>query len=356
MPDTPSDRRTAFVPARADGERLDRFLAEYFPNYSRRQLRRVIGAGLVRLNDKRARAGTTVQSGDRLEIPVLSDAVREIEQRRVEARDATRPEHEVVELHRDEDLIIVAKPAGLPVHGGAGITDETLIDVLREDILAGFGLVHRLDRGTTGAIALVRGEALRKRTVEAFGDPEGGVRKIYEAIVSGVPDEDEGVIDLPLSPPGHRGKARVDERGGKPSRTRYRVVEAFTRAARVELELETGRIHQIRVHMAAIGHPLLVDPLYAARRRILINDPRGVRPARLNRTPLHARTLSLPHPVTGETVAVDAPVPADMRYALEILRVVTGRGLKRGGLPPAQSGSEERSGSEEQADGSIDAC
>ncbi len=330
-----NDRREALVPAHFAGQRLDRFLHEHFPNYSRRELARAIKAGLVRVNGSRARPGTTLAAGDRLELPVWSQVLPKLSKERADRRAAAQVDDEITELYRDEDLLVVAKPAGLPVHGGAGIVEPTLIDRLREDVLAGFGLAHRLDRDTSGAIALVRGDELRAAMMERLAAPDGGVRKTYEAIISGVPDETEGEIDLPLRPPGHRTKARVDEDDGKPSVTRYRVLEPFVRAARIELEPLTGRTHQIRAHLEAIGHPLLVDPLYGARKAWRIHDPRGQMDAKLRRTPLHARSLTLPHPRTGATVEVTAPVPADMRYALEVLRVVVGRGRKRGGLPPA---------------------
>ena len=242
---------------------------------------------------------------------------------------------EVVELHRDDDLLVVAKPADMPVHSGAGLgAVETLLEALRDDVLAGFGLVHRLDKDTSGVIALVKGEDLRRTTVEQFADPDGGVEKVYEAIVSGLPEPAEGVIDAPLLPPGHGTRARVDEETGKPARTRYRTLEGFVRAARIELTLETGRTHQIRAHLWHAGFPLIADPLYGRRKAWRIHDPRGQRDAYLRRTPLHARRLVLPHPRTGERIEIEAPLPDDMKYALEVLRVVAARGRKRGGLPP----------------------
>jgi 23S rRNA pseudouridine1911/1915/1917 synthase len=329
------DRRSAKVPPTADGQRLDRFLAEYFPLYSRRQLTHVVKAGHVRVNSVVAKPGTMLAAGDHLELPVWSKVLPGIEKKRASLRNVGRVPTEVEEFYRDDDLIIIAKPAGVPVHGGAGVAHgATLIDLMREDILAGFGLVHRLDKDTTGALALVRGEAQRAATVARFADPDGGIEKIYEAIVSGEPDPAEGIIDLPLTPPGFGGRAVVDEERGKPARTRYRTIETFVRSARLELTLETGRTHQIRAHLWAAGFPLLVDPLYGRRKAWRIPDPRGERDAHLRRTPLHARRLSLPHPRTGEQITVDVPLPADMKHLLEILRVVTARGRARGGLPP----------------------
>jgi RluA family pseudouridine synthase len=336
MQDPPGkDRRVATVPRHGEGDRLDRFLARCFPAYSRRQLGLAIRAGLVRVNEQRGRAGAVLHEGDRLELPIWSQVLPALERVRASTQSRGRALTAVEELYRDDDLLVVAKPAGVPVHGGAGQEGvKTLIDHLREDVLAGYGLVHRLDRDTTGAIALVRGEDLRRETMRCFAEGDERVQKVYQAIVSGVPDPDTGRIDLPLSPPGHHGRAAVDEAHGKEAHTRYVTLERFVRAARLEVVPLTGRTHQIRAHLAAIGHPLLVDPLYARRRAWRIPDPRGERDMHLRRTPLHARRLTLPHPRSGEAVTVEAPLPEDMRYALEVLRVVAGRGRKRGGLPP----------------------
>ncbi|MFM8979335.1 MAG: RluA family pseudouridine synthase [Planctomycetia bacterium] len=325
------DRRQARVPLRDAGKRLDKFLAEHFPQHSRRQVMRVLRTGSVRVNGRPARPGQELAAGDLLDLPVLSEAVREVREERAHAREALARVEAVRELYRDDDLLVVDKPAGLPVHGGAGeMHARTLIDVLREDILAGFGLAHRLDKDTSGVVALVRDPALRAVTMAAFAADDSPIHKEYIAIVRGVPAAREGEIDLPLSPPGFRGKARVDRTRGKPSLTRYRVVEAFGDVARLEVVPVTGRTHQIRVHLAAIGCPLLVDPLYGPRSRGTVEDPRHIADARLRRTPLHAARLVLPHPRTGARIEVRAPLPKDMKYVLELMRIAQGRARKPG--------------------------
>ncbi len=337
MPDLPpEDLRRARVPARDQGARLDRFLVAYFEQYSRRQLSQAVRAGLVRVNGRVARPGLKLRAGDEVELPVWSRALPALAGERRARLTRAAPPGEVAVLYRDDDLLVVNKPPGLAVHGGAGqAPGQTLIDVLREEVLAGFGLVHRLDRDTSGVLALVRGEAPRKALAAAFADPDGGVTKVYDAVVAGVPEPATGEVDLPLVPPGHGAPARVDAEAGKPARTRYRTLEAFGRAARLEVEPVTGRTHQIRVHLAALGHPLLVDPLYGARRALRIPDPRPGQPALyLHRTPLHARRLTLPHPRTGAPATFEAPVPGDLKHLLEVLRVGAGRGRVRGGLPP----------------------
>ena len=191
--------------------------------------------------------------------------------------------------------------------------------------MAGFGLIHRLDIDTSGVLALVRGEEARARTMERFADPEGGIEKFYDAIVDGVPEPASGEIDRPLSRPDARGRVHVDQERGKAARTRYATIESFPEASRVRLELLSGRTHQIRAHLETIGHPLLVDPRYGRRKGWRLVDPRGKLDARLRRTPLHASKLVIPHPRSGARIEIAAPLPGDMRYALEVLRVDAAR-------------------------------
>ena len=180
---------------------------------------------------------------------------------------------------------------------------------------------------------------MRAATSALFTDPDGGIEKTYEALVDGAPEPAQGEIDLPLTAPGYKGRATVDTEMGRPSRTRYAVVESFAEASRLRLELLTGRTHQIRAHLAAIGHPLLVDARYGNRGGWKLNDPRGKLDAHLRRTPLHASRLKLPHPRTGRPVEVEAPLAPDIRYALEVLRVDAGR--RRGPPDEGRPGESE---------------
>ncbi len=332
MADSSSERRIAIVPARATGQRLDRFLHEAFPNYSRRQISQVIKSGEVLIDGRRGRPGTLLSGGERMDLPVMSRAVARQTARarqRDRRRHAASAPRDVEILHRDDELLVVSKPPGVPMHGGAELgATKTLLDLLKDDVVSGFRLVHRLDRDTSGVVALVRGDAEIAATAERFAASDGGVVKIYEAIVEGVPDDPTGEIDLPLTPPRHRGRVEVSKPHGRPALTRYAVLEAFAPlAARLRLELLTGRTHQIRVHVAALGHPLLVDRQYGRRGGWHLPDPRGGLDARLGRTPLHATELTLPHPRTEEVLTFHAKLPADMKYALEVLRVraATGR-------------------------------
>jgi RluA family pseudouridine synthase len=316
------------------GQRLDRFLADRFPRWSRKRLAEVVRTGRILVNGRRGRPGTLLTADDVIEVPPLGQEVDRMLTEKVKARSLGRTSIEVREVHRDEDLLVVDKPPGVPMHGGANLgAVRTLLERVKDDIVAGYGLVHRLDRDTSGLVALVRGEEMRARVAARFAADDGGIRKVYEAIVEGVPAQTEGEIALPLAPPGHRGWARVDAQHGRPATTRYEVLEVFEGAARLRVEPVTGRTHQIRVHLAAIGHPLLVDPLYAGRSGWRLPDPRGKADARLRRTPLHASDLTLPHPRTDVPVSFHAPPPGDMKYALEVLRVVTGRRQRAGGTP-----------------------
>lgn len=225
---------------------------------------------------------------------------------------------EVPVRYRDAHLLVVAKPAGLVVHDGAGVRGPTLVDVLLamgEELAPGSdaarpGIVHRLDRGTSGLLAVAR-------TSESYAGlrrllDRHDVKRGYTALVDGVPGERHATVDAPIGRhPTHRTRFAVDP-AGRAAVTHYDVREDLGSAALLRVRLETGRTHQVRVHLAAIGHPVLGDAAYGA-------SPLGAGLG-LTRPALHAGRLAFRHPVTGEAVDVREPVPADVDAALTLLR------------------------------------
>jgi 23S rRNA pseudouridine1911/1915/1917 synthase len=294
----------ATVPHELGGMRFDQALARLFPQYSRNRLQAWLKTGHITLDGKSAEARHAVTGGEQvvLEPPALADA----------APPKAQPMPLKI-VHEDADLIVIDKPAGLVVHPGAGQPDRTLLNALlaHEPRLAGVpraGIVHRLDKDTSGLIVVAK-------TVEAQANlaaqlAERSMRRLYLAVVQGDPPA-SGTIDAPL---GRDARSRVRmavTHRGKPARTTYRVVERFGHAALIECRLETGRTHQIRVHLQHIRHPLVGDPVYRRGTRHGISFPRQA---------LHAAELTLEHPSTGKTMTWRSPLPRDMKKLLQQLR------------------------------------
>ena len=239
-----------------------------------------------------------------------------------ERRDPLEVVEEVVEglkiLLDDDDFVVVDKPVGVAAHPSPGWVGPTVVGGLAG---AGYristsgaperaGIVHRLDVGTSGAMVVAKSERAYTALKRAF--KERTVDKVYHAVVQGLPDPLVGTIDAPIGRhPGHDWRFAVIE-DGRPSVTHYEVVEAFGKASLVEVHLETGRTHQIRVHFSALRHPCAGDLTYGA-------DPRLAATLGLTRQWLHARELGFEHPVTGESVRVVSDYPQDLAYALEVL-------------------------------------
>ncbi len=238
-------------------------------------------------------------------------------------------------LYQDAALLVLDKPAGLTVHPGAGQRTGTLANALLHlspGALSGLGgperpgIVHRLDKDTSGVIVVARSDAAHRELARQFHDRE--VEKVYLALVDGVPREAEGTIDLPLDRHPRDRKRRAVVEGGRPALTRYRVREDLGRFALVECRPRTGRTHQLRVHLKAIGTPILADATYGPRRGrdrgagVFTRRDAGLGGAGplLERQALHAWRLSLRHPDSGAPVRFEAPLPTDMVDALEALR------------------------------------
>jgi 23S rRNA pseudouridine1911/1915/1917 synthase len=284
------------------GLRLDQALARLLPRESRSRLARLVEEGAVLVDGERARPRDRIRGGERIEVTLRPRPQEEAFRGEAIALDV---------VHEDDDVLVVRKPAGLVVHPGSGNWAGTMLNALLHRLpglaaLPRAGIVHRLDKETSGLLVVAKNEAAMQDLVRQL--QARTVSRTYLAIVRGaVPAE--GLVDSPIGRhPSQRTRMAVVP-GGKPAVTRFRVRERFRAHALVECELETGRTHQIRVHLASIGHPLEGDPVYGGR---------GAR--RLPRQALHAWKLAFVHPGTGRTVRFTAPPPADFEALLEALR------------------------------------
>jgi 23S rRNA pseudouridine1911/1915/1917 synthase len=304
---------------------LDRWLARTRnTGLSRNRLQQLIAQGRVLVNGRAAKASLKLKTGDRLEVSVP-------QRRRTPLVAEAQP---LVVVHEDEHVLVLEKPAGLVVHPGAGVQSGTLVNALLhhapEIATVGGegrpGVVHRLDRDTSGLLVVAKTEQAYLALVEALRERE--VKRVYQAIVWGDPGPDDGVIDLPIGrDPGERKRmAVVRGPAGKPARTRWRVLERYGLAALVEARLETGRTHQIRVHMSAVRHPVVGDPTYGGRVKKMLSLRQSERSLAdallrlLRRQALHAAELEFAHPVTGARLRFRSEPPQDFREALERLR------------------------------------
>jgi len=305
---------TARIPDNAAGRRFDQVLAELFSDYSRSRLQAWIRAGAVRLDDRVVETRYRVSGGERVEIEA-------------ELQENTEVLPQAIPLdvrYEDEYLLVINKPAGLVVHPAAGNRDGTLQNALLhyDAALAALpraGIVHRLDKDTSGLMVVARQLSAHKSLVEQL--QARSVHREYVALVQGQVTA-SGAVDAPIGRhPRDRLRMAVVE-SGKPAVTHYRVLERFPAYTLVEAKLETGRTHQIRVHMAHIHHPLVGDPLYGGRFRLpagasetLANGLRSFR-----RQALHARRLEFIHPASGESVGWEAGLPADFEQLLAVVR------------------------------------
>jgi len=296
-----------------DGMRLDRWFKRHYPALGHGHLEKLLRTGQVRVDGKRAKAATRLEAGQAVRVPPLKpDAAGEAPRAPRAPRPATEREAKELRarvLHRDPDVLVIDKPFGLAVQGGTGTTThlDAMLDALRFEADERPRLVHRLDRDTSGCLVLARNAFAARRLADAFRSRD--TLKVYWAVVVGVPERLQGRVDLPLakaaSPRGERVAADPDD--GKAAITDFAVVErAHRRAAWVALWPRTGRTHQLRVHMAAIGTPILGDAKYGGADAAIAGADL---PDRLH---LHARRVAVPHP-RGGTVDVAAPLPPHMR-------------------------------------------
>ena len=296
------------------GRRLDQAAAELLEEFSRSRLKVWIESGSLTLEGRRAAPKTRVREGEEIALEVTPEPAV-----------ALQPEAIPLDLvHEDDTLFIVDKPSGLVVHPGAGNRAGTMLNALlhMDPDLAGLpraGIVHRLDKDTSGLLVVARTLRAHRTLVRKLERRQ--IRRTYEAVCQGVLTGG-GEIDAPIARHAtHRLRMAVMERG-RPARTRYRVMERYRAHTRVQIELDTGRTHQIRVHFAHIRAPLVGDPLYGGRPRL----PKAPQPALLrvlqpfSRQALHARRLEFSHPENGGDLAFESPLPADLTGLIGALR------------------------------------
>jgi len=321
------------VSPEAAGQRLDVFLAGQFSEYSRARLRKAMGAGGVTVAGRRTKVAYKLVAGQRVCVAVPE-------------RPAEGPEPEDTPLdilYEDEHLAAVNKPAGMVVHPSKGHWSGTLAAALafRFEKLSGAGgltrpgIVHRLDRETSGVILVAKTDAAHHALGQQFQDRT--VEKEYFALVSEVPDRDRDVIEQPIGAhPYQREKMaiRAGHATSRPAETYYEVAERFTGFSALRVFPKTGRTHQIRVHLAHVGHAILCDRLYSGRAEITaahLGDSTSeaadeAQRVLLSRCALHARRIRLRHPATGAALEIEAPLAADIARVWELLRSVCGGG------------------------------
>ena len=305
------------------GERLDRFLARRVPELSRSAFARLAREREILVDGRRAKASQVLKAGQRV-VLFLPDP---------EPSALTPEPIPLAILYQDEHLAVIDKPAGLVVHPAAGHRDGTLVHALlyHLDHLSGVGgekrpgIVHRLDKDTSGLLLVAKSDASHRRLCEMLAAHE--IRREYLALIWGRLPAAEGQVDAPVGrDPASRKKMAVLAAGGRRALTHYSRVDTLPGFDYIRLELGTGRTHQIRVHMAQLGHPLLGDSLYGGRgSRLRGKTASELRTGRellaiMARQALHAHRLRFVHPVTGESLAFVSPLPLDMQSALDLLR------------------------------------
>ena len=310
--------RSLTVEGSEAGVRLDVWLAGRLPELSRARVQALMAEGAVRLGGHAARPSLRLRGGEEVTVD-LPDPV---------AASVGAEDLPLAIVHQDAWLVVVDKPAGLTVHPGAGRPGGTLVNALLHHVrdLSGVGgvlrpgIVHRLDRGTSGLMVVAKDDETHRALASQFASRT--VEKEYLAVVHGVPRAKQGVVEAAIGrDPVHRMKMSVRAPRGRAARSSYAVEEALDGAALLRVRIHTGRTHQIRVHLASLGHPVAGDATYGGTR-----TPSSRRPAAraalaaLERPALHAARLAFDHPASGARVRFEAPLPADLLALLAALR------------------------------------
>lgn len=304
------------------GARVDQLIGDRIAEISRSAAARLIRDGRVTIEGIAAdKPSIRVETGQIVTVRLLAP----------EPARAAPENIPLSVLYQDDDIAIIDKPSGLVVHPAAGHQQGTLVNALLHhlDGLSGIGgemrpgIVHRLDKDTSGLVVVAKNDLAHRFLSETWN--RGSVRKTYLAIVYGAPSPDSGMIDAPIGRHARDRKRMAIVPDGKLSSTAYRVLEFFTGCSLVELDLNTGRTHQIRVHLQSIGHPVVGDPIYSGAQWKGIQD-RAVRDVlrSMKRQALHAFRLELVHPSTRERLRFEAELPEDMRRMLEGLAALAG--------------------------------
>ena len=309
--DENSEKLEFVVTDEYEGLRIDKLISELVDSLSRSFIKKLIDDDKVTCNDKKVKASYQVSEGDKIELEIPPLQIPEIV-----------PEDIPLDiLYEDNDVLIVNKPKDMVVHPAAGHYTGTIVNAVMHhcrDNLSGIngvmrpGIVHRIDKDTTGSVIICKNDNAHIKIADQL--KEHSINRVYHAICYGVIEQDEGDVDAPIGrSQTDRKKMAVVKSGGKDAFTHYKVLKRFPedKMTYIECRLKTGRTHQIRVHMAHIGHPLLGDEVYAPSRKSKFN---------LNGQCLHAKTLGFIHPATGKYVEVDAPLPEYFSHLLEILK------------------------------------
>jgi len=302
--------RKVVVTSNDAGQRLDVFLAGQIPDWSRSQLQDLIRRALVSVNSRTARkSGEKVAAGDRITVQLERQELR-----------ATPEALPLSIVYEDDDLVVVDKPAGMVVHVGAGVKSGTLVNALLHHIQSLSteggelrpGIVHRLDRMTSGLVIVAKNDAAHHALAAQFKSRE--IHKTYLALVHGRVAKDSGEVASTVGrDPARRVRMKAGGIAPRESLTRYRVMKRFPHFTLLEAEPRTGRTHQIRVHLASIGHPVVGDTLYGAPAKLRLAG--GEEPT-LPRTFLHAAALEFGHPLSGSPISLKAPIPPDLESFL----------------------------------------
>lgn len=298
-----------FTVENQEGERVDKYLSEVLENRSRSYIQKLIKDQCVIVNQKPVKASYRLLVGDRVEITLPE--IKELD---------LIPEDIPLDiLYEDEDVLVINKPKQMVVHPAPGHLTGTLVNALMYHCsgLSGIngtmrpGIVHRIDMDTTGSLVVCKNDVSHQSLAEQL--KEHTIHRVYEALVHGSVREDSGTIDAPIGRhPVERKKMCINPKNGRHAVTHYKVLERFEAYTYIQCELETGRTHQIRVHMASMGHPLLGDSVYGPRRCPF--------PGLKGQT-LHARTIGFIHPRSGEYLEIDAPYPKYFIGLLDRLRL-----------------------------------